>query len=91
MVIVLPLSQLLVKQMNVVRDAVLVQELLELLVIDAVGSFDLAVQMWGARPDVDVPDVERVEMPVELGLKFRAIVGWNDVDAEGQSPADPRR
>jgi hypothetical protein len=35
-VIVLPLPQLLVKQMNIVGDAVLVEELVELLVIDAV-------------------------------------------------------
>ena len=28
------------------------------------------------------------EMPVEVGLEFGAIVGLNDVDAEGQSPED---
>ena len=43
--------------MNVVGDAVLVQELVELLVVDAMGSFDLAVQVWCPRPDVDVADV----------------------------------
>jgi hypothetical protein len=30
-----------------------------------------------------VTDVERFEMPVETGLEFGAIVGLNDVDAEG--------
>lgn len=62
-VVVLPLPQLLVKQVNVGTDAVLVQELIKLLVIDAVRAFHLAVQMRGTRSDVDMPDVERVEMP----------------------------
>jgi hypothetical protein len=38
------------------------------------GSLDLAVQVWCPRPDVDVADVERFQMPVEMGLKFGAIV-----------------
>ncbi len=33
-VVVLPLAQLLVEQVDVVRDAILVQQLIELLVID---------------------------------------------------------
>jgi len=44
-VVVLPLAQLLVEQVDVLGDAVLVQELVELLVIDSVGSFDHAVEM----------------------------------------------
>ena len=35
-VVVLPLAQLLVEQVNVIADAVLVQELVKLLVVDAV-------------------------------------------------------
>ena len=35
-VVVLPFAQLLVEQMDVVADAVLVEELVELLIIDAV-------------------------------------------------------
>jgi len=35
-VIVLPLAQFLVEEMNIVGDAVLVQELIELLVIDPI-------------------------------------------------------
>jgi len=35
-VVVLPFAQLLVEQVNVIADAVLVEELVELLVIDAV-------------------------------------------------------
>lgn len=43
-VVVLPLAQLLVVQLNVVGDPVLVQELVELLVVDPVGAFHFAVQ-----------------------------------------------
>ena len=44
---VIPHSRsLLLIEVNVVRDATLVQELLELLVLDAVGAFDPAVQVW---------------------------------------------
>jgi hypothetical protein len=35
-VIVLPFAQFLVEQMDIVRDAVLVEQLVELLVVDAV-------------------------------------------------------
>ena len=52
------------------------------------GAFDLAVQVWGPRPDVDVADVEGFEMPVKVGLEFGAIVGLEDVDAERQPPED---
>ena len=43
----------------------------------------LAVQVWCPRPDVDVTDVECFEMPVKVGLELGAIVGLNDMDAEG--------
>jgi len=42
-VIVLPLLQLLVEQVNVIRHAVLVEQLIELLVVDPVRPFHLAV------------------------------------------------
>jgi len=35
-VVVLPLTQLLVKQVDVVRDAALVEQLVELLIVDVV-------------------------------------------------------
>ena len=82
-VIVLPLFQRLVEQVNVVRNAVLVEELVKLPVIDAVGALDLAVQVWCARPDVDVADVERFEMPTKVRLELGTIVGLNDMDTEG--------
>ena len=65
-VVVLPLSQLLVEQVNVVGDAVLVEELVELLVVDPMRPFDLAVEMRRPRPDVDVPNIQRFDVPVEL-------------------------
>ena len=86
--VILPRFELLVEEVNVVRDPVAIEELVELLVVDAMGAFDLAVQMWGPRPDVDVADVEGVEMPVEVGLEFGAIVGLDGLDAERQPPED---
>jgi hypothetical protein len=56
-----------------------VQELANLLIVDGVGLFDLAVQMWCARLDVHVADVECLEMPVELGLKLGIVVRRSDV------------
>jgi hypothetical protein len=64
-VVVLPLAQLLVEQVNVVADAVLVQELVELLVVNAMGPFHLAVQTRRAWADVDMADITAFEMPVE--------------------------
>jgi hypothetical protein len=63
-VVVLPLAQLLVEQVDIVGDAVLVEELIELLVIDAVRPLDLAIEMRRPGPNVDVPDVLRLQMPV---------------------------
>ena len=42
-VVVLPLTQLLIEQVNVVGDAVPIEELVELLVIHAMRALDLAV------------------------------------------------
>jgi hypothetical protein len=83
-VVILPLFQLLVEELNVVRNPVAIEELVELLIVDPMGSFDLAVQMWCPRPNVHVTDVAFFEMPVEVGLEFGAIVGLNDVDAKGK-------
>jgi hypothetical protein len=73
-VVILPLAQLLVEQVNVVADAALVEELIELLVIDAMCAFDRAVETRRSRPDVDVPNVTRLEMPAELRLELGAVV-----------------
>jgi hypothetical protein len=42
-VVVLPLTQLVVEQVDVVGDPVSIQELVELLVIDPMRAFDFAV------------------------------------------------
>ena len=52
----------------------LVEELVELLVVDAVRAFDLAVQMRRPGPNVHVPDVEGLDVPVELRLELGAVV-----------------
>ena len=87
-VVVLPLAQLLVEQMDVVADAVLVEELVELLVVDPVRPLDLAVEMRRTRVDIDMPDVQAFDVGVEAGLEFGAIVGLNHADAERQATPD---
>ena len=82
-VVVLPFEKV-----DVVGNPVAIQELIELLVIDAMRSFDLAVEMGCPRPDVHVADVARLEVPVEMRLKLRAVVRLDDVHPEGQSPED---
>jgi hypothetical protein len=42
-IVVLPLTQFLIEQMDVIGDAVPVEELVELLVIHAMRALDLAV------------------------------------------------
>ena len=65
-VVVLPLPQLLVEQVNVVRDSLLVEELVELFVIDAVRSLHLAVEVRRPRPDVRMANVQVFYVPMEL-------------------------
>jgi hypothetical protein len=65
-VVVLPLTQLLIKQVNVVGDASVVQELVELLVIDPMRALDLAIEVWRSRADVDMADIQPLQVPVEL-------------------------
>jgi hypothetical protein len=74
--------------MDVVCDAVGVEQLVKLLIVNPVGAFDLAVEVRGAGPDVDVPDLLVFQMPVELGLELRAVVGLHRQDAERQPAAD---
>jgi hypothetical protein len=51
---------------NVVGDASLVQELVELLVIDPMRALDLAIEVRRSRADVDMPDIQPLQVPVEL-------------------------
>ena len=68
---------LLLSQLNIVTDAVLVEELVELLGIQSVRAFHLAIQAWCPRPDVDMPNGANLEMPMDSGLKLRAVVRLN--------------
>jgi hypothetical protein len=86
-VVILPFAQFLVEQMDVVADAVVVQELVELLVVDAMRPLHLAIETRGARANVDVPNIEALEVPVELGLELGAVIGLHDMHAKRQ-PAD---
>jgi len=81
-VVVLPFLQFLVEQVDVVRDAVLVQELVELLGVDPVRPLDLPVQMRRAGSDVDVANIQALQMPVELRLKLGAIIRLHHLDAK---------
>jgi hypothetical protein len=53
---------------DIVGDAVSVGQLVKLLVVHAMGSFDLAVQVRRPRTDVDMADVQGFEVPVKLRL-----------------------
>ena len=66
---VLPLPQLVVEELGVV-DHDPVQEAVELLGVDAVGPFDLAVEPWGAGLDVDMADAFVQHLPVEAGAEL---------------------
>lgn len=65
-VVVLPFPQLVIEQMDIVGNATVVKELIELLVIDAVGPLDFPVQVRRSGPDVHVSNVRRFKMPVKL-------------------------
>jgi hypothetical protein len=61
---VLPLGELVVEQLRVV-DEDAVQQAVELLGVDAVGAFHLAVEPRGGGLDVAVPDSSVEQVPVE--------------------------
>ena len=58
------------------------EELIKLLLIGLVGSFDFAAQLRCAALYVGVPDPEVVNMPMELGLEFVTIIGTDFTNAE---------
>jgi hypothetical protein len=64
-VVVLPLLELLVEEVDVLADAVTIEELIELLVVDSVRTLDFAIQTRCARLDVDVANVLALQMPVK--------------------------
>ena len=78
---VLPLLELQREHLGVVDDHT-VEHPIELLGVDPVRALDLAVQPRRRRPDVDVLDPTVEDMPVELGLELRAVVGLDPPDVE---------
>ena len=64
-IVLLPLFQLLVEQLNIVADPITVEELIELLVVDTMGPFDLPVEVRRPGTDVDVPNVAVYQVPME--------------------------
>src|SRR5688572_17014919 len=72
--------------MDVIADAILIEQLVELLVVDAVRPLHFAVQPGGAGPNVTVADVSTLQVPMELRLEFCAVVGLHDMHAKWQSP-----
>src|SRR5512132_728899 len=80
---VLPFPQLVVEDLGVV-DHHPVQQLVELLGVDAVRAFDLAVAPGRPRLDVVMADAPVQDVIVEQGLELRAVVGLDDLDPERQ-------
>ena len=79
-VVILPLGELVVEQVGVIDDDA-VEQAVELLGVDAVGSH-LSVQPWGAGLDVDVLHALLQGMPVEAGAELGAVVRLDGLDAE---------
>lgn len=80
---VLPLPELVVEHLSVV-DHDPVEHPIELLVIDAMGTLNLAVEPRVPRPDVDVPDPFVQDVPVEGGLELSPVVCLDYLDQEGK-------
>ena len=80
---VLPLLKLLVEQPCVVDDHP-VERSVELLIVDPVGSLDLAIEPWSGRLYVDVSDAPVQQVSVERPLKLGPTVRLNDLDLEGE-------
>ena len=59
------------------------QELIELLLIRAMGALDFPVQLWRAGLDVDVLDAVVREVPMKQRLELMAAVGAHRVNADG--------
>ena len=85
-VVVLPFTQFLVEQMDVIADAILIPATGRTPVVDAVRPLHFAVQPGCAGPNVTVPDVSTLQVPMELRLEFCAVVGLHDMHAKWQTP-----
>jgi hypothetical protein len=69
---VLPLLELVVEHLGVADDHA-VQQAVELLGVDTVGPFDLAIQSRGAGLDIDVAGASVQDVPVEAGAELGAV------------------
>jgi hypothetical protein len=78
---VLPLPQLVVEDLGVV-DHHPVQELVELLVVDAMGALDFAVEPRGPGFDVVVADASVQQVVMEQGLELSPVICLDDLDPE---------
>ena len=78
----LPLGQPLLQ----IDIALVAQELIELLLIRAMGALDFPVQLWGVGLDVDVLDAVVREVPMKQRLELMAAVGAHRVNAGGNRP-----
>jgi hypothetical protein len=67
---VLPFLELGVEDVGVVDDDAVVEHSVELFGVDAVRSFDLAVEPWGGRLDVGVSNAAVEDVPVEARLEL---------------------
>jgi hypothetical protein len=84
-VVILPLSEFVVEQVDVIADAVLVEQLIKLLVINAVRALDFTVETRRSWSDIHVPDVLRLKMPVEFRLELSTVIGLDYEHSERQA------
>ena len=65
-----------------VNVAFVAEKLIELLLIGTVRSLDFTIELRSVPFDVDVPDPEIFDMPMEFGLEFVAIIRTDLTNAE---------
>lgn len=82
-VIVLPFLKFVVEEVDVVDDLAF-EEPVELLGVDPMGTFDLAIEPGGGRFDIDVIDALIEQVPVEDLPELFAVIGLDLLDLERQ-------
>lgn len=84
---VLPFLEPVVEELGVV-DHGSVEHAVELFLVDAVGTFDLAVEAGGGGFDVYVSDAPIEHVVMELGAELGPVVGLDDLDSEWKPSQD---
>ena len=74
----LPLGQFLFQ----IYIALVTHQLIELFLIRAVGSLDLAVELRRSRFDISMSDTQVFDMPMELRLELVAAIGSDLLNAK---------